>query len=256
MTRSLFGILRSPQAQRLSAVDKLVLLYITWRQGGHDTAWPSLRRIALDLAITKGVVVRSITRLVAAGLLQKVGGLPGRGHVNRYSIATEKGRAGAPFIAKKKVAPEHVKRSRPDTAKGRAARPPSEVTSEVTTLTTHAHRGDEYPADFERFWRDYPKKIGKAKAAEEWGLLSPSPELAERIIAGVEDHIDSEQWSRSLTEDGGRYVPSPAKFLAERRWEDQPPAKPEPQRGDPDWLPTEEEADRLLGFRRDQGGDV
>ena len=38
---------------------------------------------------------------------------------------------------------------------------------------------------FDRFWKVYPRKDGKAKAIEAWGKLSPNGELTETIIAAL-----------------------------------------------------------------------
>jgi hypothetical protein len=82
----LFAGLASERAQRLSVLDKLILVYLIWRQGSNGSAWPSLDRIAADLGVDRRAVVRSIKRLVVAELVQKQPGHAGRGHVNRYQI--------------------------------------------------------------------------------------------------------------------------------------------------------------------------
>jgi len=82
----LFDVLRSPAAAELSVLDRLVAVYLAYRQGRNSTTWPSLRRTAADLGVDRRVVIRSITRLVAVGLVVKQPGGRGRGHVNRYQI--------------------------------------------------------------------------------------------------------------------------------------------------------------------------
>lgn len=88
--KSLFDVLDFPQAAHLRPVDKLVLVYLKWRQGDKARCWPSLRSIADDLHIDKRNCLRSIERLCDGGCLQKASGRCGRGHSNRYVILPEK----------------------------------------------------------------------------------------------------------------------------------------------------------------------
>lgn len=70
---------------------------------------------------------------------------------------------------------------------------------------------------FARFWSVYPKRVGKLAARKVWTRLRTDAALTDRIIAGVEQYAQTEQWQR----DGGRYIPNPATFLNQRRWEDE-----------------------------------
>lgn len=84
---------------------------------------------------------------------------------------------------------------------------------------------------FAEFWSAYPRKDSKAKAKTSWDKLNPDKELVSRIMAALEQHKRSEQWTR----DGGQYIPYPATWLNQRRWEDEgitqtppePPQKPD-----------------------------
>lgn len=92
--------------------------------------------------------------------------------------------------------------------------------------------------DFDRFWKAYPKKVGKKAARQAFeravkvrgaghrksgtgdrgsGTGDPSP--AEVMIAAVERQKASRQWQR----DAGRFIPNPATWLNQGRWEDEPP---------------------------------
>lgn len=70
---------------------------------------------------------------------------------------------------------------------------------------------------FDRFWDQYPKKVGKLAAQQAWEKLSVDEALLERMLAALEAAKKSEQWSR----DNGRYRPNPATWLSQRRWEDE-----------------------------------
>lgn len=71
---------------------------------------------------------------------------------------------------------------------------------------------------FDRFWALYPNKTGKKKARESWEKIKPSEELTETILSAVAKQKLWDKWQR----DGGRYIPNPATWLNQGRWEDEP----------------------------------
>jgi hypothetical protein len=73
-----------------------------------------------------------------------------------------------------------------------------------------------YPL-FDAFWAAYPRKTGKGAARKSWDRLGPDRELAEAIIAAVRAQERNPQWLR----DDGRFIPHPATWLNQRRWEDE-----------------------------------
>lgn len=77
---------------------------------------------------------------------------------------------------------------------------------------------DGYDRTFDHFWDHYPKQVGKAAAEEEWRKIPKGVTLAE-IMIGLERAKKNPEWIR----EGGRYIPNPAKWIKERRWNDAPP---------------------------------
>lgn len=73
--------------------------------------------------------------------------------------------------------------------------------------------------DFEIFWESYPRKAGKEKA--EWIFKSVNVPL-ETLMTALEAHKKSPQW----VNDNGAFIPHPATWLKNRRWEDQLPQQP------------------------------
>lgn len=73
---------------------------------------------------------------------------------------------------------------------------------------------------FALFWKAYPKKVGKGAAEKSWKKIKPSAELFDRIMAAIDAAKASEQWQR----EDGRYIPNPATWLNQSRWEDELPA--------------------------------
>jgi len=75
----------------------------------------------------------------------------------------------------------------------------------------------EYHDDFERFWKFYPRKVGKADAFKAWQRKNGNrPEINdhEQIL---EQQKNSEQWQK----DGGQYIPHPQTWLNQERWQDE-----------------------------------
>ena len=72
---------------------------------------------------------------------------------------------------------------------------------------------------FAEFWLAYPKKVGKGEAERKWKTLKPD---AGAVLSAVKRQSASEQWRR----DGGQYIPNPATWLHQRRWEDEPAQPP------------------------------
>ena len=73
------------------------------------------------------------------------------------------------------------------------------------------------PGGFERFWEAYPLKKAKPVALKAFTKLNPDDALLEAMLGAIDSQRMSEQWRR----DGGKYIPHPATWLNQRRWEDQ-----------------------------------
>lgn len=72
---------------------------------------------------------------------------------------------------------------------------------------------------FDAFWKLYPKKQGKGAAEKAWKKIKPTAELFGEIMNAVEAATHSEQWQR----ENGRFIPNPATWLNQKRWEDEIP---------------------------------
>ncbi len=76
-----------------------------------------------------------------------------------------------------------------------------------------------YPPDFETFWEAYPRRVGKKAAEMAWkarkkeGALPPLPD----VLRALEAQKNAPGWQR----DGGQYIPNPATWLNQGRWDDE-----------------------------------
>lgn len=75
---------------------------------------------------------------------------------------------------------------------------------------------ESFSESFNDFWKVYPKQLSKANALKEWNKLKPDDSLVREILTALERQKTSVQWQK----DNGQYIPYPAKWLRERRWED------------------------------------
>ena len=71
--------------------------------------------------------------------------------------------------------------------------------------------------EFETFWKSYPKKTGKGAAQNAWKKIRAPTSTIKAILEALSWQKDSDQWQK----DNGQYIPNPATYLNQRRWEDE-----------------------------------
>lgn len=69
---------------------------------------------------------------------------------------------------------------------------------------------------FDDFWAAYPKPVAKQAAGKAWAKLKPDEALRESILLDIRRRKDGE-WK----DIEARYIPHPATYLNQRRWEDE-----------------------------------
>jgi uncharacterized protein YdaU (DUF1376 family) len=72
--------------------------------------------------------------------------------------------------------------------------------------------------DFKIFWERYPKKVGKAAALKAWGKTKPD---ITKVLKTLAWQINCDQWK----EKNGQFVPYPATWINQGRWDDEPVEK-------------------------------
>lgn len=68
---------------------------------------------------------------------------------------------------------------------------------------------------FSSFWDSYPRKEGKKNAEKSWNKIDPL--LHGKILFALKEHCKSEQWIK----DDGKFIPHPATWLNQERWNDE-----------------------------------
>jgi hypothetical protein len=72
---------------------------------------------------------------------------------------------------------------------------------------------------FERFWTAYPRKVAKQTAMRAFEKIDPDEAMLETMIAAIGKWKMTDQWNEA----GGQFIPHPATWLNQRRWEDELP---------------------------------
>lgn len=113
-------------------------------------------------------------------------------------------------------------------ARGKGGQPDTEVKSserstDVQQTLNHKDKDtDTYippkpPAAagaFDKFWAAYPKKVGKDAARRRFASRKPNEQLLDDMLRAIAVQRESDQWKRG-------YVPNPATWLNEGRWQDE-----------------------------------
>lgn len=130
------------------------------------------------------------------------------------------------------------------------------------TKSTHPKRqmlSEAQLEKFNQFWYEYPKKKAKLAAMKAWSRLKPDDTLFDDIMMGLRRARASVEWKR----EGGRFIPHPATFLNQGRWEDEYlPSEQKPTKRDLQNMSVEEYVEAITGdpMNRiwdiiDEGGD-
>ena len=131
-------------------------------------------------------------------------------HIDREAAFCEKQRRNAskPNEAKPSQTSQKDKDKEKDNDKER-----------IDTLTLKGSGISPGESPFDAFWRAYPRKTGKGDARNKFAKALTKTTF-ETIMTALERVKGSAQWQR----DGGQYIPHPATWLNQERWDDDPSA--------------------------------
>lgn len=124
----------------------------------------------------------------------------------------------------------NAKQTKANPSKPKQGQPSSSSSSSEERDTNSKQTTDVRPISsdasaFNRFWKDYPKKVGKKAAAKAWERAKINGNL-EAVLAAVRTQLANPKWQ----EEGGRFIPNPATWINQGRWDDEPTTigKPRP----------------------------
>ncbi len=161
--------------------------------------------------LTVSTVMKAIEKLETVGLISTyyVEGRPYlslptwnhhqtiRAHKSKYPKPSEGIKPTSEIICKQMQADDAVIQSNPNTNPNSA--------TQTTRVREEA---------FERFWVTYPKKVGKAAARKAFDKVKADIGV---LISAIEVQKGSEQWQI----ENGRFIPNPATWLNQGRWQDE-----------------------------------
>jgi hypothetical protein len=98
------------------------------------------------------------------------------------------------------------------TANGSVENSKSLISTDINTYTEKSPT----PDGFDSFWSSYPKKTAKPAAMKAWKKVLKSEFNA--ILEDIGKRKESKDWKK----DKGQFIPNPATYINQRRWEDHP----------------------------------
>jgi len=82
-----------------------------------------------------------------------------------------------------------------------------------------------YSVSFDEFWKAYPKRVGKDAAWKAWQSRTRAGTLP--TIEALTAAIDTQKRSPAWVKDSGQYIPNPATWLNQGRWQDEQASAPQ-----------------------------
>lgn len=73
-------------------------------------------------------------------------------------------------------------------------------------------------SEFDRFWKAYPRKVGKGEAEKSWGKAYVNGDFDQLMAALERQKQTNPDWRK----DSGQYIPNPATWINQKRWLDEP----------------------------------
>ena len=94
------------------------------------------------------------------------------------------------------------------------------VSIDKVSINTSVDAEPKKTDKFEEWWKHYPRKVGKEAARKAFAKVTAGilcKVTVQELIDAVEQQKGSDQW----TKENGRYIPNPATWLNQGRWEDE-----------------------------------
>ena len=128
-------------------------------------------------------------------------------------LKQNRSKAGSKGGSKTQAKPKQESTSRPD-----QTIPLHSVPNQTKTEPPISPKGDD--TGFEEFWKAYPKgrKVGKQAAIRAWKKIKPSQSLTDRIVKAITEQAANGHFQGSRGED---FIPLPATWLNQGRWDDE-----------------------------------
>ena len=185
----------------ISATQKCILLTIADRADSNGYCYPSYEDICARSCANRKTVATAIKALNDARLLKKI---------KRYNKSTIYCLAISPDFGLIKSGVSST-----DIGTGGSTDIGTFSSTDIGTLTIiEPPKEPSWRSRFDEFWFNYPKKVGKPKAEQSFKNLTVKDQKA---LLGA---LGGYQFSTEK-----QYIPFPATFINQRRWEDEQDSK-------------------------------
>lgn len=209
------------------------------KENGGDTVHDFALKLVRQMPYEVACIERSLRELIDEGVVTLEGDkLYQKRMVKDGDISRKRAEAGA-RRGKAKETPEQANSEQTSQQKAIKTLTNEEVGQDEPK--PEAPKKDLIEERFADFWKAYPRKSGKGCARKAWNRISPTKELFEKIMTALEAAKSCEQWRK----DNGQYIPYPATWLNQERWDDDygtpstaknsPPANFDPDNPYADW---------------------
>jgi DNA-binding transcriptional ArsR family regulator len=218
-----------------SSSSRLILLALADIANDEGECWPGIKNLSEKCGLNRRAVTLQLARLEEAGLVKRTARFRDNGsqtssmyHITLPVLTPPPAQDIAPPLRKI----EHGGGAESDMGGAQAAAPlihePSVDPSVEPSVKQHPPPAASV---FDAFWKSYPRKVGKKAAEKAWLRARDKPAL-EVILAALDVQKKCDQW----TKEGGQFIPHPATWLNQGRWNDEPPetlplAAPRPSTG-------------------------
>lgn len=250
---------------RMPPTAKAVLVSLADNANDHGHCWPSIDTICTRTCFGRDAVIDAISWLEAAGALRAN---RENGRKTTYLVTpasfdeayTKPSRRAASRASE----PSNVDAKQSGKATGRADQPVGQNLEPVgqtdchqsgktvkpvgqndtnrqepsinrqRTISARASIDDaELMQTFEAFYAAYPRHVARKSAVKAWLKLRPDIELQTRILGALAVQRKSKGWLEDK-----KYIPHPATYLNDARWEDEMPGMPSAANvsAGPSWL--------------------
>jgi DNA-binding transcriptional regulator YhcF (GntR family) len=190
------------ELQKLEALSQCLFMWICTYADEYGQCYPSRARLAKNMSCAVRTVDNHLKKLVTAGFLTIKNRIKNNEkQTNIYQVMLVECRATNAGGRAGDALP-----SAGDALGGRAG-------DAHRTKSTYLTKSTELYT-FDTFWSAYPVKKGKGAAEKSWQKLKPD---LQTVLTAIEAQKQSDQW----TKDNGKFIPYPATWLNQKRWEDE-----------------------------------
>lgn len=205
--------------------DLLALLALADWSDDDGRCWPSIAAIARKTRLSRSQAQRVVHRLIETGAVSvtgnTTGGAPGATRQYRINLSALTASVATPSTGRTDATGSVHATGRTHALEG--SHPCGETGSTHATQTVsepskNRQRVRDVSLDsFPTFWNQYPRKEAKASALRAWTKIKPEGQTLADLMASLERQKATDQWRA----EGGKFIPHPATWLNQRRWEDE-----------------------------------